>query len=131
MFLMAYQIFGIFVGIVALVFTFIRFKEGKMSLSMLFVWSAIWLIIILISIQPTITSSLATITGIGRGLDLFLILGLIGSFYLIFKIYNMIEGMQEDISKLVREIAIQNGEIDKKIDQLIRENEEKTPKKSQ
>jgi hypothetical protein len=116
--IMIYQVFGIILGLIALVFTFLRFREGKMSLGMLFVWGVIWLIVIIISIQPTLTSTLATITGIGRGLDLFLILGIIGCFYLIFKIYNMIEGVEEEISKLVREIAIQNREIEKKIEKI-------------
>jgi hypothetical protein len=124
---MLYQIVGILVGIIALFYTFFRFRDGKMSLGMLFIWSAIWLIVILISIFPPLTSFLATLSGIGRGLDLFLIFGLIGCFYLIFKIYNMMEGVEEEISKLVSEIAIQNAEIQKRIEKLEQDSGKKKP----
>jgi hypothetical protein len=104
---MIYQYIGILIGIVAIIVTFLRFREGKMSLGMLFVWSAIWIILIGVSIWPESTGFFAQITGIGRGLDLALIIGLIGCYYLIFKIYNMIENIEQEITQLVRELALQ------------------------
>ncbi len=105
--LMIYQIIGILVGLLGIVVTIIRFRDGKMSLGMLTVWSVIWILVIVISFYPESTGFFATITGIGRGLDLILILGLIGCYYLIFRIYNMIENIEEEITELVREIAIE------------------------
>jgi hypothetical protein len=104
-----YQYIGILVGIAVLIFTIIRFRDGKLSLGMFALWSGVWFIVILISIFPDVTSTLAIFTGIGRGLDVILIIGLIGCYYLIFRIYNMIENIEEEINQLVREIALERG----------------------
>ncbi|MEG3224061.1 MAG: hypothetical protein BME94_00695 [Methanobacteriales archaeon Met13] len=109
-----YQYIGILVGVVAFIFTLIRFREGKLSLGMLTLWGGVWIIIILVSLNPDATSSIALATGIGRGLDVILILGLIGCYYLLFKIYNMMENMEEEINHLVREMALERGKSGEK-----------------
>ncbi len=106
-----YQIIAIFLGILAIVLSILRFRDGKMSLGMLFVWIIIWLVIIFISLYPNTTNYFAIYTGIGRGLDFALILGLLLSFYLIFKMYNKIETIEEELTDLVRELAIQRNNI--------------------
>lgn len=111
-----YQIFGIIIGIIAIVLSILRFRERKMSLSMLLLWIFIWIMIIGISINPELTNLFASVTGIGRGLDFILIIGLIGCYYLIFKMYTMIENMEQEITKLVREIALQKDETKSKTD---------------
>lgn len=117
---LVYQYVGIVIGIIGIIYTILRFREGKMSLGMLFVWSIIWIILIGLSIYPEATGFFAGITGIGRGLDVILILGLIGCYYLIFRIYNMIENIEQEITHLVREMALKrenmgvDGEEDKK-----------------
>lgn len=105
---MIYQIVGVIIGIFGIIISLFRFKERKTSLGMLFLWILIWLIIIIVSIIPDSTSILANMLQIGRGLDLILILGLIGCYYLIFKIYTMIENLENEITQLVRETALQN-----------------------
>ncbi|MGC9516969.1 MAG: DUF2304 domain-containing protein [Methanomicrobiales archaeon] len=117
---MIYQVVGVVIGIIAIIISLLRFKEGKTSMGMLIIWIAIWLIIISVSIFPESTSILANMFGIGRGLDLALILGLIGCYYLIFKIYTMIENLENEITKLVREIALQN---EKKPDTMKKEKD--------
>ena len=109
---MVYQYIGVLIGVLGTIYTLLRFREGKMSLGMLLVWSAIWIIIILISLFPAETGAFAPLLGIGRGLDLVFILGLIGCYYLIFRIYNMIENVEQEITHLVREIALQRENID-------------------
>jgi len=104
-----YQYIGILVGLVAFIFTLMRFREGKLSLGMLVLWSGVWIIVVLISIYPEATSSLAIISGIGRGLDVILIISIIGCYYLLFRMYNMIENIEEEIDQLVREIALERG----------------------
>jgi len=104
--MLIYQLIGCVIGIIGIVISLLRFRYGKMSLSMLLVWTAIWVLLIVFSVYPTTTSLLSNITGIGRGLDIILIFGLIGCFYLIFKIYGMIETIEEEITLLTREIAL-------------------------
>jgi len=108
-----YQYIGLIIGIIGIIITFLRFKDGKMSFNMLMVWIVIWLLLIIFSFDPDTTTTLASITGIGRGLDLILIIGLIGCYYFIFKIYNLIENVEEEITNLVREIALERGQSKK------------------
>jgi hypothetical protein len=117
-----YQYIGLIIGIIGIIVTFLRFKDGKMSLSMLLVWGAIWVLLIIFSVYPDTTSLLASATGIGRGLDLILIIGLIGCYYFIFKIYNMMENIEEEITHLVREIALERGKSPEKNDENPAEN---------
>ncbi len=106
-----YPLLAIFLGILAITLSILRFRDGKMSLGMFLVWIFIWLVVIIISIYPNSTNYLASFTGIGRGLDLVLILGLLLSFYMIFKMYNKIETVEEELTDLVRELAIQRKKM--------------------
>ncbi len=117
-----YQYIGLIIGIIGIIVTFLRFKDGKMSLNMLLVWSVIWILLMVFSIYPETTTLLASITGIGRGLDLILIIGLIGCYYFIFKIYNMMENIEEEITHLVREIALEKGKSGDKKDDASQED---------
>lgn len=108
---MIYQILGPIFGIIAIIVAILRFKEGKMNLGMFSLWIFIWVMVIIISLFPELTGLLAIITGIQRGLDFIFIIGLIGCYYLIFRIYTMIENIEKEITELVREIAIQRENI--------------------
>ncbi|MCK9152412.1 DUF2304 domain-containing protein [Methanobacterium alcaliphilum] len=108
---MIIQPIGIIIGILGIVIVIFRFREGKSSLGMLGFWLTLWLLIIGVSIYPESTTFFANLFGIGRGLDLILILGLIGCYYLIFKIYTLIEQVEGEITELVRQIAIKNENL--------------------
>lgn len=111
-----YQDLGVLIGLIAIIIAILRLKNNKMSAGMAFLWIIIWLVVIWVSIFPNSTNAFATLTGIGRGLDLVLIIGLIVGYYLIFKMYSMIENMDKEITLLVREIALQRGDLKEKID---------------
>jgi hypothetical protein len=105
--ILLYQIIAVILGVLAVIMSVLRFRDGKMSLGMIIVWMLIWVIVIVIALFPNSTNYLAIVTGIGRGLDFALILGLLLSFYLIFKMYNKIENIEEELTDLVRELALQ------------------------
>ena len=106
-----YQVIAIILGLIAILYSILQFRDGKMSIGMLLLWILIWLIVIIVSLYPNDTNYLASYTGIGRGLDFVLILGILLSFYLIFKMYNKIEDIEEELTDLIRGIAIQNKKI--------------------
>jgi hypothetical protein len=125
-----YQVIAIILGLIAILYSILRFRDGKMSIGMLLLWILIWLIIIIISLYPNDTNYLASYTGIGRGLDFVLILGILVCFYLIFKMYNKIENIEEELTDLVREIAIQNKKIGIEEDEkILNESDIENPKK--
>lgn len=122
---MIYQPIGIIIGVLGLIIAFIRFREGKSSVGMLSFWIILWSLIIVVSIYPDSTTFFANIFGIGRGLDLILILGIVGCYYLIFKIYTMIEQVESEITNLVREIALNNENNAKEIKKNIEDKRNK------
>lgn len=103
---MLYQPIGVLTGIIGIIISLKRFRGGKTSPTVFIMWLVAWLSLIIISINPNTTSYLANIIGIGRGLDLILILAIIGAYYLLFRIYIMIENLEMEITKLVRELAL-------------------------
>jgi hypothetical protein len=124
-----YQIIAIILGLIAILYSIIRFRNGMMSVGMLLLWIIIWLIIITISLYPNDTNYLAIYTGIGRGLDFVLILGILLSFYLIFKMYNKIENIEEELTDLVRELAIQNKKSGMNNEKILKESDIENPEK--
>ena len=114
MILSLYQIIGSIIGIIAIILALLRFKEGKMTIGILTLWILLWIGVIYVSLFPESTNFFAVAAGIGRGLDVVLILGLFGCYYLIFKIYTMIENMEKEITQLVRELALQKEDLKEK-----------------
>jgi hypothetical protein len=91
-----------------------------MSFGMMLLWILIWGLVIFVGLDPNSTNFLAIYTGIGRGLDFVLIIGLLLCFYLIFKMYNKIETVEEELTDLIRELALARkmGEDKKKQDKI-------------
>jgi len=125
-----YQFIAFILGLIAILYSILRFRDGKMSIGMLLLWIVLWVVIIIIAIYPNDTNILANFTGIGRGLDFILILGILLCFYLIFKMYNKIENIEEELTDLVRELAIQikNTGI-KKEEKILNPSNIENPKK--
>ncbi len=85
---------------------YLRFKDEKITGKEFFFWSIVWLVGIIIVMLPNATFSLAKLFGIQRGVDLIVYLSIVLLFYLIFRLYVKIETIEQDITKVVRELAI-------------------------
>lgn len=70
--------------------------------------------ICLFAFFPHITDPLANLFGMGRGLDFILIFGLSLSFYLIIKLYIKVDNMNQQMSELVRRLAVEKEKNDYK-----------------
>ncbi|MDL2246271.1 DUF2304 family protein [Methanobrevibacter sp. OttesenSCG-928-K11] len=106
-----YPIFFILIAVIAIVFLYFKFRENRISLSSFIVWIILWIFIVIFAIDPDASGVFAAIFGITRGLDFIIIIAIIGLLYLSLKLFLRIENLQQDINKLVRELAIKN-EID-------------------
>lgn len=104
--IMLYQILVVIISILAILLVFDRFNRKKTSLQTFILWTVLWVILALFAIIPESSTILANIIGIGRGLDLVLIFAIIGSYYLIFRVYLKIEKFDQDITELVRKISM-------------------------
>jgi len=104
--IMLYQVFIAIIAVLAILLVFDRFHRKKTSLQTFILWAVLWIILVIFAIIPESSTFLADILGIGRGLDLVLIFGIIGSYYLIFRVYLKLEKIDHDITELVRKISM-------------------------
>jgi hypothetical protein len=117
--LMLYQVLVVIIAILAILLVFDRFHKKKTSLQTFILWVVLWIILAIFAIIPESSTTLANLIGIGRGLDLVIIFAIIGSYYLIFRVYMKLEKMDQDITELVRKISMDkelNYELDDKED---------------
>jgi len=79
--IMVYQVLVVIIAILAILLVFNRFHRKKTSLQTFILWAVLWALLAIFTIIPESSDILANIVGIGRGLDLVLIFGIIGSYY--------------------------------------------------
>lgn len=81
-------------------------QQGMRRLELLF-WMGVWVGAALIIAFPNDTHLLAHLLGIGRGADLIMYVGLLVAFYLIFRIHLTLERLEQEITEIVRAIALE------------------------
>lgn len=112
--MMVYPIVFSFIALVAIIYLYQRISQNKSPMSYI-LWGIIWFFIIIFAFVPELSSHIAGFFGISRGLDFLVIVATLLMFYLIFKLYMRIDKLQQDMTKIVREIAL-NNEISEKSD---------------
>ena len=122
--MLTYQIIILILSIVAIIMATYRFKNNSFSNSGYVLWWILWLLVVLITLFPQITSIIANTFGFGRGLDAILVLATILIFYLLFKLYNKIEDQKRRIDQLVSQLAVYNQEKETEIKNINNQNEE-------
>jgi len=108
MYLPLYSLLFSVLAVVAIIFIYLKFKDNKISLSSFILLIIVGIIIIVIALNPNFSIIIANIFGISRGLDSIFIVSIIGFSYLYSKLYFRFEKQQQEINKIVREIAINN-----------------------
>lgn len=86
----------------------LRFKDGGVRLGSFLFWTAIWCVGVFVIFFPGALSYIAKILGIGRGSDLAIYTAIGVLFYLVFRTNVMLENVRNEISRVVREVALQN-----------------------
>ena len=85
-----------------------RYLKQKQSLITLILWTILWLFVILFAIFPRASEQFARLFGITRGLDFIIIAVFVVLFYIIFGLFNRVDRLQDEINKIVKEVAINN-----------------------
>jgi hypothetical protein len=83
-----------------------KYKQGEIYTFEFLFWILVWFTTAIIIIYPAATSFVADILGIGRGADLILYTGLLIVFYLIFRLNLALDHIQQEITEVVRSIAL-------------------------
>ncbi|OGE03729.1 hypothetical protein A3B51_00630 [Candidatus Curtissbacteria bacterium RIFCSPLOWO2_01_FULL_41_18] len=85
----------------------LRLREKILSTQVAFFWIIVWIAALVGILLPATTSKLAQFFGVGRGVDVIVYISLTLLFYLVFRIYVMIEDLRHEITEIVRHIALQ------------------------
>jgi hypothetical protein len=105
----AIKVFIIIVALFTISRAILRFNDKKIGWQGLFFWIALWLLAVFFAFAPRGLTYFADLAGINRGTDFVTYLSIILLFYMIFRIYVKFEGMEQNITKLTREIAVNTG----------------------
>ena len=103
------QIMVIVFGVFAISRAFLRWRESKIKLGELIFWGMIWVVAMVFALFPNSMDLLSDVAGFKRGMDLVIVMSIIVMFYLVFRLYVKLDENTVDITKLVREIAINKG----------------------
>lgn len=87
---------------------FKKYRLGEIKFKELAVWTVFWIIAGVVVVVPNSTNFVAKVVGIGRGADLIIYISLALVFYIIFRIFTRLAKIENDITKIVREIALKN-----------------------
>lgn len=88
----------------------LRLKSKEINAKQFAGWLFIWLVTLAVVIWPNSTVWLANLVGVGRGSDLVIYLAVIFIVYVLFRILLRIEKLEKNLTKLVREDAINDYE---------------------
>lgn len=86
------------------------YRKKNVRFTTFILWAVLWIGMIFVVWQPQLTDRVAGFLQVGRGADAVLYLSLLVIFYLFFRIFVALERVDQQLTTVVRELAI----IDKK-----------------
>jgi len=95
--------------------SYIRFRNNQESLYEFIFWILVWVGIVIVVLRPGLTDIFGKFVGIERGIDALVYLSIVVIFYLVYRIYAIIEKIERNITKVTREIAINSNQSIKKL----------------
>ena len=105
----AFQWIGIPIVGVLLLGTLGAASKRRISPAVAFLWSVVWIAAAVAIARPSLTAVVAKILGIGRGADLILYCSVVGMLIGFFMMYVRYRKVQEEITTIVRHIALQEA----------------------
>lgn len=96
-----------FIGF-ALSRAYLRFRDGVIGLWSVAFWSVLWIGAGVFIYWPGLFEQFASVLGIGRIVDVFVYGGIMLLFYLMFRAYIKVQDLEGQITKLTRQLALQN-----------------------
>lgn len=88
--------------------TLSTYQKGNLTKLFTSLWLSFWMLILFFLFKQNLLSQIAHLLGISRGVDLALYLSVIIIFYLIFRIFAILEEINQKITHLIRKEALKN-----------------------
>ena len=92
--------------IVAAVIAWRRVRDGVIRPIEAVGWTVAWIAAGIVIARPDVTSTLANLVGVGRGVDLVLYAAVIALFFLVFRIFIALDRIEREITAVVRRDAL-------------------------
>ncbi len=103
---MIFQVLILLFSLVAIVSIFLRRAKDGLGIRGTAFWILFWLGVDVVVLFPNSTTVLANALGIGRGVDLVMYISVLLIFFILFRLNVKIEGINRQITKVVRKNAI-------------------------
>jgi hypothetical protein len=87
--------------------TFGQFRRGRLPRRSFFFWLFFWVVFATVVFLPWTTEAIARAVGVGRGVDLAIYVSLAVLFYISFRLFVKIEDLEREITKMVRQEALE------------------------
>lgn len=105
---MIFQILILLASFVAISSIFLHRQKDGLGIRGTAFWILFWLAVDVVVLLPNSTTVLANKLGVGRGVDLVVYVSILMIFFLLFRLNVKIEGVNRQITKIVRKNAIDN-----------------------
>ncbi|WP_432644874.1 DUF2304 family protein [Methanobrevibacter sp.] len=103
-----YSIIVPIISLIAFIWILFRYLNEKDSLISVILWSILLIIVSIFSVFPDASTTFAKLFGITRGLDFIIIIVFAILVYTIFKLYSKIDKLEDNMNKIVKEVALSN-----------------------
>lgn len=103
---MIFQGLLILFALFAMTKTWRQYKRKKVSVHWFVVWTCFWLVVIGVALAPQTTDVVAAYVGVERGADLLVYSAIVVLFYAMYRILVRVERQHQELTDLVRKIAI-------------------------
>lgn len=107
---MWFQLFLIVFAVVAILRTWNQYTKRQVSKYWFVVWAALWLAVIVVAVTPQTADFAAQIVGVERGADLLVYTAVVVLAYMTFRLTVRQQKLNEEITELVRKIAVDHPE---------------------
>jgi len=87
---------------------YMQWRRETISLGAFLFWLIIWIGLITVVYWPGTIVFIAETVGIGRGIDVLVYGGIVLLFYLVYRLYIKQEETSQEITKIIREIALKD-----------------------
>ncbi|MBI1970898.1 DUF2304 family protein [Candidatus Woesearchaeota archaeon] len=85
----------------------LRLRDKQISIAEFLFWTAVWIGVLVVLFVPGVMTMIALRAGVSRGVDIAIYVGITLLFYLVFRLYVKLDAVDQNVTKLVRIIALE------------------------
>lgn len=108
---MIFQLGVVLFALLVILRTYGQYKKELVSRYWLLAFSSLWVLIAVAAIVPHATDDIARVVGVERGADMLVYVAVLVLLYAVYRLFVRAQKMHEEITELVRQIALANPKV--------------------